>query len=464
MDEIQRKLPYAAEAEQSVLGSILIDPEAFSRVATVLSADDFYLSENRAIYKAMQEMFAESKRIDDVLLINRLVESGSLDKAGGIQYLKLLGNAAKTSANILDYARIVADKSRLRRLIETCSEISDAAFLEEGRVQDIIGSAEQKIYDLSNNKDQNDFRPLDQLIVNIYDQLDKLQRDDGSEQRTLTGFSGLDRVLLGMGPGDLVLVGARPGMGKTSFALNVAANVALHTGKTVCVFSLEMTGEQLASRMLASEGMISMGDLRTGKLSEDAWARLSRAAERLSPCKILVDDTAGITPSQMRAKLRRVEKGKLGLIVIDYLQLVDSDERHGRSDSRVQIVSDISRNLKLMAKDFGVPILCCAQLSRQPENRKESEGGKRPMISDLRESGSIEQDADVVLLLYSEDYYKRSEEERTELRPYEIIVGKNRHGETRTVKIGWIPQYTKFRTLSPEEEEKFREEKKQKDE
>ncbi len=461
MDEIQRKLPYAAEAEQSVLGSILIDPEAFPRVATVLSADDFYLSENRAIYKAMQEMFAESKRIDDVLLINRLVESGSLDKAGGIQYLKLLGNAAKTSANILDYARIVADKSRLRRLIETCSEISDAAFLEEGRVQDIIGSAEQKIYDLSNNKDQNDFRPLDQLIVNIYDQLDKLQRDDGSEQRTLTGFSGLDRVLLGMGPGDLVLVGARPGMGKTSFALNVASNVALHTGKTVCIFSLEMSGEQLASRMLASEGMISMGDLRTGKLSEDAWARLSRAAERLSPCKILVDDTAGITLTQMRAKLRRVEKEKLGLIVIDYLQLMQSDRQYS---SRVAEVSDISRNLKLMAKDFGVPVVCCAQLSRNPENRKESEGGKRPMISDLRESGSIEQDADVVLLLFTEDYYKRSEEERSELRPYEIIVGKNRHGETRTVRIGWIPQYTKFRTLSPEEEERFREEKKQKDE
>ncbi|MBQ7170928.1 MAG: replicative DNA helicase [Clostridia bacterium] len=461
MDEIQRKLPYAAEAEQSVLGSILIDPEAFSRVATLLSPDDFYLSENRAVYEAMQQMFAESKRIDDVLLINRLVEGGSLDKAGGIQYLKLLGNAAKTSANILDYARIVADKSRLRRLIETCADISDAAFLEEGRVQDIIGSAEQKIYDLSNDRDQRDFRPLDQLIVNIYDQLEKLSRDDGSEQRTMTGFSGLDKVLLGMGPGDLVLIGARPGMGKTSFALNVAANVARQTGKTVCIFSLEMSGEQLASRMLASEGMISSGDLRTGKLSEEAWARLSRAAERLGSCKILVDDTAGVTLTQMRAKLRRVEKGTLGMIVIDYLQLMQSDRRF---DSRVNEVSDISRNLKLLAKDFGVPVLCCAQLSRQPENRKESEGGKRPMISDLRESGSIEQDADVVLLLYSEDYYKRSEEERSELRPFEVIVGKNRHGETRTVKLGWIPQYTKFRTLSPEDEERFREEKAKKDE
>ena len=461
MDEIQRKLPYAAEAEQSVLGSILIDPVAFSRVATLLSPDDFYLSENRAVYEAMQQMFAESKRIDDVLLINRLVEGGSLDKAGGIQYLKLLGNAAKTSANILDYARIVADKSRLRRLIETCADISDAAFLEEGRVQDIIGSAEQKIYELSHDRDQRDFRPLDQLIVNIYDQLEKLSRDDGSEQRTMTGFSGLDKVLLGMGPGDLVLIGARPGMGKTSFALNVAANVARQTGKTVCIFSLEMSGEQLASRMLASEGMISSGDLRTGKLSEEAWARLSRAAERLGSCKILVDDTAGVTLTQMRAKLRRVEKGTLGMIVIDYLQLMQSDRRF---DSRVNEVSDISRNLKLLAKDFGVPVLCCAQLSRQPENRKESEGGKRPMISDLRESGSIEQDADVVLLLYSEDYYKRSEEERSELRPFEVIVGKNRHGETRTVKLGWIPQYTKFRTLSPEDEERFREEKAKKDE
>ncbi len=464
MDEIQRKLPYAAEAEQSVLGSILIDPEAFSRVATILSPDDFYLSENRAVYQAMQQMFAESKRIDDVLLINRLVEGGSLDKAGGIQYLKLLGSAAKTSANILDYARIVADKSRLRRLIEACADISDTAFLEVGRAQDIIGNAEQKIYDLSNDRDQRDFRPLDQLIISFYDQLEKLSRDDGSEQRTMTGFSGLDKVLLGMGPGELMVIGARPGMGKTSFALNVASNVARHTGKTVCIFSLEMTGEELVSRMLASEGMISSGDLRTGKLSEEAWARLSRAAERLGACKILVDDTGGITPSQMRAKLRRVEKGTLGLVVIDYLQLVGGDGRHGSSDSRVQIVSEISRNLKLMAKDFGVPVVCCAQLSRNPEGRKESEGGKRPMISDLRESGSIEQDADVVLLLYSEDYYKRTEEERSELRPFEVIVGKNRHGETRTVKLGWIPQYTKFRTLSPEDEERFREEKNKKDE
>ena len=460
MDELARKLPYSQIAEQSVLGSVLIDPECFPVIAMTLRADDFYLSEHRAIFSAMQQMFTESEHIEVVTLINRLAESGACDKAGGVKYIKLLADSVPTSSNLRDYAGIVRDKSVLRKLIDVCGEISDTAYSEEGRVQDIIGSAERKIYDIANNKTGNDFRPIDKIIVNVIEQLEKLSKEGEKERGLQTGFSALDRVLVGMGPGDFVLVGARPGMGKTSFALNIATNVAQSTGKTVCIFSLEMTGEQLAMRMLSSESMVNNIAMRTGNLSEDDWNKLCYATDKLSACDILVDDTAGITISQMKAKLRRVDAKKLGLIVIDYLQLMQGDKKH---DSRQNEVADISRNLKLMAKDFGVPIICCAQLSRNPESRKSSEGGHRPMLSDLRESGSIEQDADMVMLLYSDEYYDLTKEERAMTRIFEVIVAKNRHGETKTVKMGWVPQFTKFRTLLPEDEEKLLAEKQQRE-
>ncbi len=452
MDDLQRKLPYSQFAEQAVLGSVLIDPESFSVIATILNDDDFYLSEHRQVYAAMKTMFNESKKIDVVTLINRLSESGACDKAGGVKYIKLLAESVPTSTNIRDYANIVRDKATLRRLIGVCSEISDIAYSEEGKVADIVGSAEQKIYDLANNKTGDDFRTIEEVLVNVVDHLEALTNEKEGEKGLQTGYSALDKVLIGMGPGDMVLVGARPGMGKTSFTLNIAANVAKASGKAVCIFSLEMTAEQLAMRMLSSEGMVSNNSMRTGKLSEEEWDKLCYATDKLSSCDIRIDDTAGITISQMRAKLRRVKGNELGLIVIDYLQLMQGDKKY---DSRTNEVSDISRNLKLMAKDFGVPILTCAQLSRNPESRKNSEGGHRPMLSDLRESGSIEQDADMVMLLYSDEYYELSKEERNTTRLFEVIVAKNRHGETRTVKMGWVPQYTKFVTLAPEDEEKL---------
>ncbi|MDY5940087.1 MAG: replicative DNA helicase, partial [Eubacteriales bacterium] len=328
MDELARKLPYSQIAEQSVLGSVLIDPECFPVIAMTLRADDFYLSEHRAIFSAMQQMFTESKHIDVVTLINRLAESGACDKAGGVKYIKLLADSVPTSSNLRDYAGIVRDKSVLRKLIDVCGEISDTAYSEEGRVQDIIGSAEQKIYEIANNKTGNDFRPIDKIIVNVIEQLEKLSKEGEKERGLQTGFSALDRVLVGMGPGDFVLVGARPGMGKTSFALNIATNVAQSTGKTVCIFSLEMTGEQLAMRMLSSESMVNNIAMRTGNLSEDDWNKLCYATDKLSACDILVDDTAGINVSQMKAKLRRVDAKKLGLIVIDYLQLMKGDKKY----------------------------------------------------------------------------------------------------------------------------------------
>ncbi|MBR2454272.1 MAG: replicative DNA helicase [Clostridia bacterium] len=452
MDDLQRKLPYSQFAEQAVLGCVFIDPESFSTIATILSEDDFYLSEHRAVYGAMKQMFNESKKIDVVTLINNLSESGACDKAGGAKYIKLLAESVPTSSNIKDYAFIVRDKAVLRRLIDVCGDISDTAYSEEGKVADIVGSAEQKIYDIANNKASSDFRSIEEVLVNVVDHLEALTSEKGGDKGLQTGYSALDKVLIGMGPGDMVLVGARPGMGKTSFTLNIASNVAKTSGKAVCIFSLEMTAEQLAMRMLSSEGMVSNNSMRTGKLSPEEWDKLCYATDKLSSCDIRIDDTAGITISQMRAKLRRVKDNEIGLIVIDYLQLMQGDKKY---DSRTNEVSDISRNLKLMAKDFGVPVLCCAQLSRNPESRKNSEGGHRPMLSDLRESGSIEQDADMVMLLYSEEYYQLAKEERNTTRLFEIIVAKNRHGETKTVKMGWVPQYTKFVTLMPEDEEKL---------
>ena len=456
MDDVSRKLPYSQFAEQAVLGSVLIDPESFSTIATILNEDDFYLSEHRSVYAAMKQMFNESKRIDVVTLINRLSESGACEKAGGVKYIKLLADSVPTSSNVKDYANIVKDKATLRRIIEVCGDISDMAYSEEGNVGDLVGSAEQKIYDIANKKSSQDFRTIDEILVNVVDHLDALARETGDEKGMQTGFSALDKVLVGMGPGNMVLVGARPGMGKTSFALNIATNVARTSGKAVCIFSLEMTGEELAMRMLSSEGMVSNQSMRTGKLSQEEWDKLSFAVEKLGSCDIRVDDTAGISISQMRAKLRRVKGNELGMIVIDYLQLLQGDKKY---DSRTNEVSDISRNLKLMAKDFGVPIVCCAQLSRNPESRKNSEGGHRPMLSDLRESGSIEQDADMVMLLYSDEYYELSKEERSMTRIFEVIVAKNRHGETKTVKMGWVPQYTKFCTLLPEDEERLMQQK-----
>jgi len=456
MDDVSRKLPYSQFAEQAVLGSVLIDPESFSTIATILNEDDFYLSEHRSVYAAMKQMFNESKRIDVVTLINRLSESGACEKAGGVKYIKLLADSVPTSSNVKDYANIVKDKATLRRIIEVCGDISDMAYSEEGNVGDLVGSAEQKIYDIANKKSSQDFRTIDEILVNVVDHLDALARETGDEKGMQTGFSALDKVLVGMGPGNMVLVGARPGMGKTSFALNIATNVAKTSGKAVCIFSLEMTGEELAMRMLSSEGMVSNQSMRTGKLSQEEWDKLSFAVEKLGSCDIRVDDTAGISISQMRAKLRRVKGNELGMIVIDYLQLLQGDKKY---DSRTNEVSDISRNLKLMAKDFGVPIVCCAQLSRNPESRKNSEGGHRPMLSDLRESGSIEQDADMVMLLYSDEYYELSKEERSMTRIFEVIVAKNRHGETKTVKMGWVPQYTKFCTLLPEDEERLMQQK-----
>ena len=441
-----KQMPVSVEAEQALLGSIIVNPDCFDKVGGVIFPDDFYVDEHKHIYATLQKMYAASKTIDVVTLVNALVEGGYRDEAGGIQYITLIAESVPTAANVKDYAKIVKDKSTLRRLIGICDDINNDAYSETSEVREIIDSAEQRIFDLSHNSDAKEFRHIRDVLQNVYKDIENLAETKGAPTGAKTGFSGLDRMLIQMGKGDLVIVGARPGMGKTSFALNIATNVAKSSGKAVAIFSLEMSGEQLVTRIISSEALVDSHDLRTGQLKPEDWDNIADVISSLSGCEIYIDDTSAITASDMKAKLRRLPN--LGLVVIDYIGLMQSTSN---TDNRAQQVGEISRNLKVMAKDFGIPIVCCAQLNRGTESRPGA--GKRPTLADLRDSGSIEQDADIVLFLYRDEYYKdisgaQDDEGAAEsANTAEVIVAKNRHGSVGNVKMGWIGQFTKFRTL-----------------
>ncbi len=431
----QRKLPFSLEAEQSVLGSILVDPQKISEIATLISIEDFYLEEHREIFSAMQKLFLQSKEIDIILLMDALVQEGVYDLEQSKSYIRTIAEIVPSAENIKDYANIVRNKALLRKLIDVSGEITEDAYAEQDDAARIIDSAESKIFAIAQTKEQKDFAHIRDVIIETYRQIKEVADNKGETAGTPTGFSGLDRVLVGLGKSDLVLVGARPGMGKTSFCLNVASNIARSSRKAVAIFSLEMSAEQLVSRMLSSEALIESTSMRSGMLSADDWNKLAQASSYLSECDILIDDTTGITVTGMKAKLRRVKN--LGLVVVDYLGLMQSDRR---IDNRVNEVAEISRNLKVLAKELNVPVICCAQLSRGPESRTD----KRPMLSDLRDSGAIEQDADIVLFLYRDEYYSNDPEKQNTA---EIIIAKNRHGSTGNVPVGWFGQYTKFTTL-----------------
>ena len=439
---MQKNLPCALEAEQSVLGSILIDPNCFADLTEIIHADDFYLDEHGEIFYAMQDLFAKSREIDLVTLIDTLVSRGVYNEEESKKYIKIIAETVPSAANVLDYAKIVREKSLLRSLIGAADEIRETAFSAQGDVKDIIDSAEAKVFSIAQGSESKGFVHIREAISRTYERLDLLARDKDAASGTPTGFSALDRTIVGLGEGDLVLIGARPGMGKTSFAMNVATNIAKSSQKNVCVFSLEMSAEQLASRMLSSEALVDSYAIRSGNLTTDQYKKLADAAADLSESNILIDDTTGITVTRMKAKLRRVKN--LGLVVVDYLQLMQG-ERNG--DNRVLEVGDISRGLKILAKELKIPVICCAQLSRGPESRTD----KRPMLSDLRDSGAIEQDADIVMFLYRDEYYKAPGEGEQSVA--ECIVAKNRHGSTGTVKLGWIGQFTKFITQDLEHEE-----------
>ena len=436
MADMQRNLPCALEAEQSVLGSILIDPNCFADLTEILRAEDFYLEEHGEIFYAMYDLFSKSREIDLVTLIDTLVSRGVYNEEESKKYIKIIAETVPSAANVLDYAQIVKEKSLLRSLIGASDEIREMAFSAQGEVKDIIDSAEQKVFAIAQGSENKGFVHIREAISRTYARLDLLARDKAAASGTPTGFSALDRTLVGLGEGDLVIVGARPGMGKTSFCMNLATNIAKSTKKNVCVSSLEMSAEQLASRMLSSEALVDSYAIRSGELTSEQYKQLADAAAELSESNILIDDTTGITVTRMKAKLRRVKN--LGLVVVDYLQLMQGEGR--RTDNRVLEVGDISRGLKILAKELKIPVICCAQLSRGPESRTD----KRPMLSDLRDSGAIEQDADIILFLYRDEDYK--EPGPGEQSVAECIVSKNRHGSTGTVKLSWIGQFTKFLT------------------
>lgn len=440
-----RQVPVSIEAEQALLGAIIVSPEAFDKIGGIITADDFYVAEHQHIYTALINMYNQNRTIDVVTLVNMLVEMGDRDEAGGIQYITLLAESVPSATNVKDYAKIVKDKSTLRRLIRVCDEINEDAY-SESDVRTVIDSAEQKIFDISHNNDTKEFRHIRDVLQNVYRDIEILSETKGAVTGSKTGFSGLDKVLVQMGKGDLIIVGARPGMGKTSFALNIATNVAKSSKKSVAIFSLEMSGEQLVTRILSSEAMVDSHTLRTGQLANEDWDNIADVISSLSGCDIYIDDTSAITTTEMKSKLRRLPN--LGLVVIDYIGLMQTTSN---SDNRAQQVGEISRNLKIMAKDFGIPIVCCAQLNRGTESRPGQ--GKRPTLADLRDSGSIEQDADIVLFLYRDEYYKdisgaeASPEAADTANTAEVIVAKNRHGSVGNIKMGWIGQFTKFRTL-----------------
>lgn len=428
-------LPYSLEAEQSVLGAILLDPSTLIQLLDVLKSSYFYLAQHRAIFTAMVRMFSASESIDFVTLLNALKAEGVYDEAGGKAYLLSLLQMVPSAANAMAYARIVEEKYYLRSLIRVSRDIIDAAVQETDDVRAVVDMAEQRIYDIRQDKADAGLHHVKEVILETYDRLKKISGADKKDFLGMsTGFLELDRYISGLNRSDLILLAARPAMGKSAFALNIAQNVA-RAGGRVAFFSLEMTREQNVSRMLSAQARIESNKLRTGELAADEWVRLAEAADTLSKSALYFDDTSGITVPEIKARCRRLRD--LDLVVIDYLQLMSSGRR---IDNRVQEVSEITRSLKIMAKDLDVPVLTLSQLSRGTESRQ----GHRPQLSDLRESGSIEQDADIVMFLYREDYYEQNEENHNQAI---CMVSKNRHGAVGDVPLHWDGAHTEFTSM-----------------
>ncbi len=432
---LARQVPHSLEAEQSVLGAMLIDSRCVPNVIGVLRPEDFYLQQNRDIFETIYSMFNFSEAIDPVTVLNKMKERGVCDEQTTPGYLMQLMEITPTAANVLEYAAIVRDKALLRGISQAGTDIVEMAQEGEGTASSILEGAEKKIYALRKGAAAEGLEHIGTVLVKVFDRLAELARLDQDFPGISTGLKDLDRKINGLNKSDLVLIAARPGMGKTSIALNIALHAAKHTGKTVVFFSLEMSREQLAMRLISNESFVDNQKLVTGRLTEDEWGKISLASSALSQTDLRVDDNPSITVAEMSAKCRRLDN--LGLVLIDYLQLMTAAEAGRRAENRVTVVSEISRALKIMAKELDVPVVCLSQLSRANESRPD----KRPILSDLRESGAIEQDADEVMFLYRDDYYNENSEEKNVA---ECIVAKNRHGETGTVKLQWIPQYTTF--------------------
>lgn len=443
-----RQVPHSQTAEQAVLGSMLIDRACIADVSAELSAEDFYFEKNREIFETIYNMYAYGKEVDAVTVLDRMKVLGIYDAESTERYIMELMRVTPTAANVMEYARIVAERALMRRILGAANEISEMVYGGSGNADYMLESAEQKVYALRKDRNIGGLLPISRVIRAVVDELDILSKDGGGVPGVKTGLSDIDEKILGLNPGDFVLIASRPGMGKTSMALNMAISAAKSSGKTVAIFSLEMTREQLVKRLLSGQAMVEGGKLSKGNLTSEDWRRLSVAALSLSQdnVDIRIDDNSTLTVADMNAQCRRLNN--LGLVVIDYLQLMQSagSKNSWANESRTQAVSDISRSIKIMAKELGVPVVALSQLSRANEGRQ----NKRPVLSDIRESGAIEQDADVVIGLYREGYY---DNEAANPNEAEAIILKNRRGETGTVNLLWMPEYTSFANV-----EKWRDE------
>ena len=435
--ELGKVPPHDEDAEQAVLGSMLTDSDAVMAAVEVLKADAFYREDNKTIYQAILNLYNKSEPIDIITLKDELESMGKFEQVGGFEYLASLPDKVPTTANVQKYIKIVDEKSVLRSLIKTANEIIDLGYNQSEDVEDIMEGAERKIFDVMQSKNSKSYTPIKDVLVESFTNLEKLYNQKQHITGVPTQFYDLDDKTAGLHGSELILVAARPAMGKTAFALNIATNAALRAKVPVAIFSLEMSKDQLVNRRLCSEAMVDSNKVRTGKLDEEDWVKLAEAIGPLSEAGIYIDDTPGISIMEIRTKCRKLKMEKdIGLVVIDYLQLIAGSNRRS-GGSREQEISEISRSLKILAKELNVPVIALSQLSRAVEQREDH----RPMLSDLRESGAIEQDADIVMFLYRDDYYNK---ESAEKDIAEVIIAKQRGGSTGTVKLYWMGNYTKF--------------------
>ncbi|MGM0523056.1 MAG: replicative DNA helicase [Bacillota bacterium] len=432
-----RTPPHSIEAEQAVIGAIFLVPDAMSTASEFLIPQDFYRPSHQRIFQVMMQLSDRGEPIDLLTVTNALNSSKLLEEVGGVSYLTELADAVPTAANISYYTKIVEEKSVLRRLIRTATDIVTESFNREDEIEDVLSEAEKNILDVSNRQNANAFKNIKDVLIDVYDNIEQLHQNTGDVTGIPTGFKDLDHITSGFQRNDLIIVAARPSVGKTAFALNVAQNVAIKTDENVAIFSLEMGADQLVSRMLCAEGNIDAQRLRTGNLETEDWTKLTMAMGSLSNAGIFIDDSPGIRVNEIRSKCRRLKQEHgLGMILIDYLQLIQGSGANAK-ENRQQEVSEISRSLKGLARELEVPVIALSQLSRGVEQRQD----KRPMMSDLRESGSIEQDADIVGFLYRDDYYDKESEKQNII---EIIIAKQRNGPVGTVELAFVKEYNKF--------------------
>ena len=431
--------PHDLEAEQAVIGSMLTDKDAVISAIEVLSDYDFYREDNRIIYSAILNLYNRGEPIDIITLKSELSSMGKLEAVGGLEYLAELPEKVPTTANVDKYIKIVEEKSTLRTLIRTANELITLGYDPTQEVEELMDTAERKIFNVMQSRNQKGYSSMKDILVDTFVELEELYNRKQHVTGVPTGFIDLDYKTAGLHGSDLILVAARPAMGKSAFALNIATNAAVRAKTPVAIFSLEMSKEQMANRILCSEALVDSNKVRTGKVEDDDWVKLAQASGILSEAQIFIDDTPGISIMEIRAKCRKMKLEKnIGLVVIDYLQLVQGSSKRGASSE--QEIAEISRSLKILAKEINVPVIALSQLSRAPEQRPDH----RPMLSDLRESGSIEQDADIVMFLYRDDYYNQDSEKKNVA---EVILAKHRAGSTGTVELAWLGNYTKFANL-----------------